>query len=89
MASEGNVVTVTKKGQATIPKKLRERYGIKKKALVVGTNEGILLRPVPDPSEERGSLKELFKGKSARKLIEEARKEEAMREKRLLHRYSK
>ncbi len=89
MASEGNVVTVTKKGQATIPKKLRERYGIKKKALVVGINEGILLRPVPDPSEERGSLKELFKGKSARKLIEEARKEEAMREKRLLHRYSK
>lgn len=89
MASEGNVVTVTKKGQATIPKKLRERYGIKKKVLVVGTNEGILLRPVPDPSEERGSLKELFKGKSARKLIEEAKKEEAMREKRLLHRYSK
>ena len=88
MASEGNVVTVTKKGQATIPKKLREKYGIKKKALVVGTTDGILLRPVPDPSEERGSLKKLFRGRSARKLVEEARKEEAVREKRLL-RYSK
>ncbi len=87
MASEGDVVTVTKKGQATIPKKLREKYGIKKKALVVGTDEGILVKPVPDPSDERGSLKKLFKGKSSRKLIEEARKEEKIHEKSLLERY--
>ena len=60
MTPEGRVVNVTKKGQATIPKKLREKYGIRKKALVVGINEGILLKPVPDPSEERGSLKKLF-----------------------------
>ncbi len=86
---EGDVVTVTKKGQATIPKRLREKYGIKKKVFVMGTEEGILLKPVPDPSKERGSLKKLFKGKSARKLIDEARKEEEMREKRLLQRYSK
>ncbi len=89
MTSEGSVVTVTKKGQATIPKKLREKYGIRKKALVVGIDEGILLRPVRDPSEERGSLKKLFRGKSARKLIEEARHKEARREKRLLQRYSR
>ena len=87
MTPEGRVVNVTKKGQATIPKKLREKYGIRKKALVVGINEGILLKPVPDPSEERGSLKKLFHGKSARKLIEEVRREEARHEKRLLQRY--
>lgn len=57
MASEGSVVSVTKKGHATVPKKLRQKYGIRKKALVVGTDEGILLRPIPDPSDERGSLK--------------------------------
>jgi len=89
MTLEGNVVTVTRKGQATIPKKLREKYGIRRKALVVGTNEGILLRPVPDPSKERGSLRKLFQDKSARKLVEEARKEELGREKRLLRRYAK
>lgn len=89
MATEGNVVTVTKKGQATIPKKLREKYGIKKKALVMDTNEGILLKPVPDPSNERGSLRKLFRGKSARTLIEESREQEKSREKRLLKRYYK
>lgn len=82
MVPEGEVVTITKKGQATIPKKLREKYGLKKKVLVVGTDEGILLRPVPDPSQERGVLKKLFKGKSARKLIEEARKDEIARERK-------
>lgn len=89
MSAEGEIVTVTKKGQATIPKKLREKFGIKRKALVVGTKEGILIRPIPDPSKERGSLKELFRGKSAKKLVEEARKEERMREKRLRERYTK
>lgn len=88
MSTEEEIVTVTKKGQATIPKKLRERFGIKKKVLVVGTKEGILLRPLPDPSKERGSLK-LFKGKSAKRLLEEARKGERRREKRLLERYTK
>lgn len=82
MVPEGKVVTITKKGQATIPKKLREKYGLKKKVLVVGTDEGILLRPVPPPSQERGVLKKLFKGKSARKLIEEARKDEIARERK-------
>ena len=83
------MVTVTKKGQAPIPKKLREKYGIKKKAFIVGTDEGIVLKPVPDPSDERGSLRKLFKGKSSRKLIDEARKEEKIHEKRLLERYAK
>jgi AbrB family looped-hinge helix DNA binding protein len=70
------VVSVTKKGQATIPKRLRNKYGIKNKVVFEENECGIVLKPVPLPSEERGALKEFFKGKTARQLLEEARKEE-------------
>ena len=79
------VVSVTKKGQATIPKKLREKYGIKDKALLVEEDgKGILLKPLPSPYDEIGSLKHLFPGKTAKEVIEEGRKEDYEREKRLL-----
>jgi antitoxin PrlF len=77
------IVTVTKKGQATIPKKLREKHGIGKKVVVVDTKDGVLLKPVPGPSKERGSLRELFKGKTSKELVEEARQEESKRERGL------
>jgi antitoxin PrlF len=78
------VVSVTKKGQATIPKKLREKYCIKDKALLVEEDgKGILLKPLPSPLEEFGSLKHLFPGKTAREIVEEGRKEDYEREKRL------
>ena len=70
------VVSVTKKGQATIPKRLRKKYGIKNKVIIEENECGIVLKPLPSPSEERGSLKEFFKGKTARQLLQEARKEE-------------
>jgi AbrB family looped-hinge helix DNA binding protein len=70
------VSSVTKKGQATIPKRLRQKYGIKDKVMFEENECGIVLKPLPTPSEERGSLKEFFKGKTARQLLEEARKEE-------------
>jgi len=70
------VVSVTKKGQATIPKRLRQKYGIKNKVVFEENECGIVLKPVPSPSQERGSLKAYFKGKTARQLLEEARKEE-------------
>jgi antitoxin PrlF len=79
------IVSVTKKGQATIPKKLREKYGIKDKALLVEEDgKGILLKPLPSPYDEFGSLKHLYPGKTAREVIEEGRKEDYEREKRLL-----
>ncbi len=79
------VVSVTKKGQATIPKKFRKKYGIKDKVIMVEDDEkGILLKPLPSPYDEVGSLKHLFPGKTARELIEEGRKEDYEREKRLL-----
>lgn len=71
-----NIVTVTKKGQATIPKNLREKHKIGKKALAIDTKEGVLFKPVSDPHVEKGSLKTLFKGKTSRQLIKEARSEE-------------
>ena len=77
------VVCVTKKGQATIPKRLRQKYGIKDKVIFEESERGIVLRPVPLPSQERGSLKEIFKGKTARQLLEEARKEEQAEERNL------
>ncbi len=77
------VVSVTKKGQATIPKRLREKYGIKNKVIFEENECGIVLKPVPTPSQERGSLKELFKGKTSRQLVEEARREEFAQDKEL------
>ncbi|MDG6929046.1 MAG: AbrB/MazE/SpoVT family DNA-binding domain-containing protein [Nitrososphaerota archaeon] len=70
------VSTVTEKGQATIPKALREKHGIRRKVLMVDTQDGILLKPIPDPSMERGSLKPLFGSATARELIKEARADE-------------
>jgi len=78
------VVSVTKKGQATIPKELREKFGVVDKVLVVETEEGILFKPLSRPEDEFGSLKEVFQGKTAREILDEARTSDLIREKRLL-----
>lgn len=83
---EDSVSTVTEKGQATIPKALREKHGIGRKVLVVDTQEGVLLKPVPDPMTERGSLKRLFGGATSRDLIREARSDETEQTDRTLDR---
>jgi AbrB family looped-hinge helix DNA binding protein len=75
------VVSVTKKGQATIPKRLRKKYGIKSKVLIEEDEKGIVLKPLPSPDEDFGSLKTIFKGKSSRELLEDARREEFDKEK--------
>jgi antitoxin PrlF len=74
------VVKITKKGQATIPKHLRVKFGFKDRALVIESEKGILFQPFPDISEEKGSLRELFKGRAAKEVIEEARKEDQRKE---------
>ena len=78
------IVSVTKKGQATIPKDLREKFKVANKVLVVETDEGILFKPLPRPEDEFGSLKDLFEGRSAREILDEARSRDLMREKELL-----
>jgi AbrB family looped-hinge helix DNA binding protein len=81
--AEKSIVTVTKKGQATIPKKLRERHKIGKKVLVIDTEDGVLLRPIPSPLDEKGSIKKFFCDTTSGRLIKEARSEEGKRDKRL------
>jgi antitoxin PrlF len=78
---ESGVVKITKKGQATIPKYLRKKFGFKDRAIVVESGEGVLLKPFPDISEEKGSLRELFKGKTTKEVMEEAREEDIKKEK--------
>lgn len=83
------VVSVTKKGKATIPKDLRDKFGVKDRIIVVETEEGILFKPLPTPEEEFGSLKDLFHGKTSKKVLEEARAEDPTREKKLFKRLEK
>ena len=80
------VVSVTKKGQATIPKKLRKKYGIKDKVVIEENEKGIILKPLPSPNDDFGSLKSAFKGKTAQELLKEVRTEELAKDKELIKR---
>lgn len=80
------VVTVTKKGQATIPKSMREKHKIGRKALVVDTRQGVLVKPIPDPTMERGSLRSVFKGRKSGEIMDQIRKEESKLESKKLAR---
>ena len=80
------VVSVTKKGQATIPKKLRKKYGIKDKVLIEENEKGIILKPLPSPNDDFGSLKIVFKGRTAQELLKEVRSEEFAKDKEWIKR---
>jgi len=80
------VVSVTKKGQATIPKKLRKKYGIKDKVIIEENENGIILKSLPSPNDDFGSLKIVFKGKTAQELLKEVRIEEFAKDKEWLKR---
>jgi len=80
------VVSVTKKGQATIPKRLRDKYGIKNKVIFEENECGLVLKPVPTPDDLFGSFKAFAKGKTAHQLLEESRREEYAEERRLMNR---
>jgi AbrB family looped-hinge helix DNA binding protein len=41
------IVNITKDGRITIPKKIREKYGITDKALFIGEEKGIRIKPLP------------------------------------------
>ena len=81
-----DVINVTKKGQATIPKKLRKKYGIKDKILVEDNGKEIIIKPLPLPDDAYGSLKSMFEGKTAKELLEETRKEEIAQDKKWIKR---
>jgi AbrB family looped-hinge helix DNA binding protein len=77
---ESMVVKITKKGQATIPKDFRMKFWFEDRAIVIETKEGILLKPIPETSEEKGSLRGIFKDKMAEEILREARKEDMEKE---------
>jgi antitoxin PrlF len=86
VASMVEVVSVTKKGQATIPKRIRKKYGIKDKVFIEENEKGIILKPLPSPNDDLGSLKTVFKGKTAQELLKEVRKEEFVKDKEWIKR---
>lgn len=57
MAMYEMFVEVTRKGCVMIPKEFREKHHIEDKALLVDTKEGVLIKSVPDPLIEKGSLR--------------------------------
>jgi len=70
-------VTVTSKGQVTIPSRLRRELKIVKgeKLLVIREGDVIKMIPVPKLSKMAGVDKEVFEGKKPSKEIEALRKE--------------
>lgn len=69
---------VTSKGQVTIPKELRDRFGIEPGAQVdfAACEDGIRLRKVVDRRKQRkvlGCLKAELKGRAVPDLLEELR----------------
>jgi AbrB family looped-hinge helix DNA binding protein len=80
------VVSVTKKGQATIPKDLRKKFRVGDRVIVVETEDGILFKPLPNPEDDFGSLKSLFEGKTAKDILDGARAQDRTRERRLSER---
>jgi AbrB family looped-hinge helix DNA binding protein len=82
---DGTTVTVTSKGQATIPKKFRDRLHIDTPGRVrfVENEHGeVVIRPVKRPSELRGALAstEEDHDKSATELLREERERDKTEE---------
>ncbi len=71
------MVTVSSKGQVTLPSKLRKRLKIVKgeRFLVIQEKNAIRLVPIPKLSTLAGADEELFKGRKPSEEIEATRKE--------------
>jgi len=69
-------VTVTRKGQTTIPQELREKYGLKEgtKLDAVDAGDGILLRKVLSTRDLAGTSKSTYD--QLRKRLNEIRRED-------------
>jgi len=75
--AEIETVTVSSKGQVTIPSKLRRQLGIRKgeRLLVAREENAIRLVPIPKLSQLAGVDEELFRGRKPSDEIEATRKE--------------
>jgi len=73
-----NQVVVTRKGQTTIPVKLRRKYKIEEgtKLTVIDTNDGILLKPLLTTMDLAGSGAKYATVEEMKKLLDELRAED-------------
>lgn len=93
-AESEKVVSVSSRGQATIPKEFREELGIDAPGRVkfVRTDEGeIVVRPIHSVTDLRGILagKTDERGRSATELLREEREKDEASEEELLQRYAR
>jgi AbrB family looped-hinge helix DNA binding protein len=72
-------VVVTRKGQTTIPAKLRSKYKIRRgtKLQVIDTKEGILLRPKASLYDAAGSASSEASVLEMKRLLDKLRNEDA------------
>lgn len=80
--NEPRIVHVSQKGQATIPKGLREKFGIETPGEVFVYEEGgrIVIEPVPSPEELHGIHAGTHEPGEVLERVREARDEEKRRE---------
>lgn len=71
------VVKVTRRGQTTIPQSMRKRFGIKEgsRLIVEATENGILLKPVPDILDLVGIDAEYATVEEVKKMVDKLREE--------------
>ena len=71
-------VVVTRKGQTTIPIKLREKYGIREgtRLEVIDSGSGITLKPKPSTLDLAGSGAKYFTPKQMKRLLDRLREED-------------
>ena len=77
------MVSITSKGQITIPKEFRERHSLIRKARLIDDGETLRIESIQNPYEKIGSLKHLFDGKTSHEILEEHRQKDKDRERLL------
>jgi AbrB family looped-hinge helix DNA binding protein len=88
---DGEIVTVTEKGQATIPKRLREKHGIPAPGRVkfVENDAGVgVVRPVGTMREFRGLARTSEEQRPATAVLRVARERDRQESDDLLDRYA-
>lgn len=88
---DGRVVSVTEKGQATIPKRLREKHGISAPGRVkfVESEAGeIVVRPVGSMREFRGLERDGDDDRPATELLRDVRERDRERTEALVERFA-
>jgi len=72
-----NVVKVTRRGQTTIPAKLREKFGIKEgdELIIEPTEEGLLFKLIPKLEELAGAYSQFGKVDEIKQELENLREE--------------